>query len=64
VKQSEENDRWAFEGKNGLKKLHRYAVIETLKKHNLLKTVIDFRKKTSYNDGGLLVNQLNLPFVQ
>lgn len=64
VRQAEEKDRWAFEGKNGQKKLHRYAVIETLKKHNLLKTVIDFRKKTSYTNCGLLVNQLNLPFVQ
>lgn len=44
---------WAFPGKNGMRKLHRYSVIEVLKNHNLLDVEMspwqEFGKKKMYN---------------
>ncbi len=36
VKEIEGTNLWAFPGEKGMKKLHRYAIIEVLKKENLL----------------------------
>ena len=56
-----------FEGKNGLRKLHRFATVEVLKRKKLLTVQIepwqDFRKNIVYNYKGEAVNQLNMPFV-
>jgi len=37
VKEIEGTNLWAFPGEKGMKKLHRYAIIEVLKKENFLK---------------------------
>jgi len=55
-----------FDGKNGLRKLHRYAVTEVLKSRKLLTVEMepwqDFGKKILYNHKGEALNQLKLFF--
>lgn len=67
IKIMEQDFQPMFSGKNGLRKLHRYAVIEVLKNKNLLMVEMepgkDFSKKILYNHKGEVVNQLKMPFV-
>ena len=63
IKSMEQEYAAMFTGKKGLKKLHRYAVIDVLKNKGLLTVEIqpwqDFSKKILYNYKGEVVNQLN-----
>lgn len=67
IKKTEQECLPMFTGKNGLRKLHRYAVIEALKNRSLLTVEIepgqDFSNKILYNHKGEAVNQLKMSFV-